>query len=160
MKEINFSASYNEYTSKEELLPNDKDLMLLAIEARNRSYSPYSKFSVGAAVLLDNGEIVTGNNQENAAYPSGMCAERVAIWTASALYPDVKVIKLALSGMSRLKLVDTPVSPCGACRQVLSEYESKQGSEIQIFFTGEEGVVVETASVRDLLPFSFDGSLV
>ena len=160
MKEINFSARYNEYTSKEELLPNDKDLMLLAIEARNRSYSPYSKFSVGAAVLLDNGEIVTGNNQENAAYPSGMCAERVAIWTASALYPDVKVIKLALSGMSRLKLVDTPVSPCGACRQVLSEYESKQGSEIQIFFTGEEGVVVETDSVRDLLPFSFDGSLV
>ncbi|MCK5781764.1 MAG: cytidine deaminase [Flavobacteriales bacterium] len=160
MKKIEFSAEYIEYDDKMDLSSSDKELMSLAIEARNRSYSPYSKFSVGAAVLLDNGKIVTGNNQENAAYPSGMCAERVAIWTASAMYPNVKVVKLALSGMSRLKLVNTPVSPCGACRQVLSEYESKQESEIEIFFTGEEGKVIKTNSVKDLLPFSFDGSLI
>ncbi|MEN8137313.1 MAG: cytidine deaminase [Bacteroidota bacterium] len=160
MKEIKFSAKFNEFEDREDLDVANKKLMDLAIEARDRSYSPYSKFSVGAAVLLENGEIVTGNNQENAAYPSGMCAERVAIWTASAMYPEVKVLKLALSGKSRLKVVNTPVSPCGACRQVLSEYEVKQGSDIEIYFTGEFGKVIKTDSVKDLLPFSFDGSLV
>lgn len=160
MEKIKFSASFEQYADKDDLEAFDKKLMDLAIEARDRSYSPYSQFSVGAAVLLDNGEIVTGNNQENAAYPSGMCAERVAIWTASALYPDVKVIKLLLSGRSKLRMVETPVSPCGACRQVLSEYESKQNSDIEIYFTGETGKVIKTKSVKDLLPFSFDGSLV
>jgi cytidine deaminase len=160
MKKIQFSASFEQYADKDDLDTFDKKMMDLAIEARDRSYSPYSQFSVGAAVLLENGEIVTGNNQENAAYPSGMCAERVAIWTASAMYPDVKVLKLALSGKSKLRLVETPVSPCGACRQVLSEYESKQNSDIEIYFTGETGKVIKTTSVRNLLPFSFDGSLV
>lgn len=160
MKKIQFSASFEEYADKEELDILEKKMMNLAIEARDRSYSPYSQFSVGAAVLLENGEIITGNNQENAAYPSGMCAERVAIWTASALYPDVKIIKLVLSGRSKLRMVQTPVSPCGGCRQVLSEYESKQESDIEIYFTGETGKVVKTSSVKDLLPFSFDGSLV
>jgi cytidine deaminase len=160
MKEIQFSANYIEYDDKNDLDSDNKKIMNLAIDARDRSYSPYSQFSVGAAVLLENGEIVTGNNQENAAYPSGMCAERVAIWTASALYPNVKVLKLALSGKSKLKLVNTPVSPCGACRQVLSEYETKQNSNIEIYFTGEAGKVIKTDSVKDLLPFSFDGSLV
>lgn len=160
IKKIQFTASFDEYADKNELEGQNRKMMDLAIEARDRSYSPYSQFSVGASVLLENGEIVTGNNQENAAYPSGMCAERVAIWTASAMYPDVRVIKLALSGRSKLRLVETPVSPCGACRQVLSEYESKQGSNIEIYFTGETGKVIKTDSVRDLLPFSFDGSLV
>jgi len=159
-KTVQFSASFEYYADKEDLDSSDKKLMDLAIDARDRSYSPYSQFSVGAAVLLENGEIVTGNNQENAAYPSGMCAERVAIWSASALYPNVRVLKLALSGKSKLRLVDAPVSPCGACRQVLSEYESKQNSDIEIYFTGETGKVVKSASVKDLLPFSFDGSLV
>jgi len=160
MKKIQFSASFEQYADKDDLDAFDKKMMDLAIEARDRSYSPYSQFSVGAAVLLENGEIITGNNQENAAYPSGMCAERVAIWTASAMYPDVKVIKLALSGKSKLRLVETPVSPCGACRQVLGEYESKQNSNIEIYFTGETGKVIKTTSVKNLLPFSFDGSLV
>ena len=160
MKKIQFTASFEQYADKNDLDALDKNMMNLAIKARDRSYSPYSQFSVGAAVLLENGEIVTGNNQENAAYPSGMCAERVAIWTASAMYPDVKVLKLVLSGKSKLRLVETPVSPCGACRQVLSEYESKQNSYIEIYFTGETGKVIKTSSVKDLLPFSFDGSLV
>ena len=160
IEKISFSASFEQYADKEDLDPLDKKMMNMAIEARDRSYSPYSQFSVGASVLLDNGEIVTGNNQENAAYPSGMCAERVAVWTASALYPDVKVLKISLSGKSKLRLVETPVSPCGACRQVLSEYETKQKSDIEIFFTGETGKVIKTSSVKDLLPFSFDGSLV
>jgi len=160
MKNIQFSASFEEYSDKEDLEASDKELMDMAMEARDRSYSPYSQFSVGAAVLLENGKIVTGNNQENAAYPSGMCAERVAIWTASAMYPGIRVLKLLLSGKSKLRLVETPVSPCGACRQVLSEYESKQDSKIEIYFTGETGKVIKTKSVRDLLPFSFDGSLV
>jgi len=160
MKKIQFAASFEQYDDKDDLGASDKNMMNMAIKARDRSYSPYSQFSVGAAVLLENGEIVTGNNQENAAYPSGMCAERVAIWTASAMYPDVKVLKLALSGKSKLRLVETPVSPCGACRQVLSEYEAKQNSNIEIYFTGETGKVIKTSSVKDLLPFSFDGSLV
>lgn len=160
MKEIQFTLKFNEFKNKELLDPENKKLMDSAIEARKRSYSPYSQFSVGASVLLENGEIITGNNQENAAYPSGMCAERVAIWTASAIYPNVKILKLALTGSSEQNIVDTPVSPCGACRQVLSEYETKQDSNIPILFMGETGKVIESESVRNLLPFSFDGSLV
>lgn len=160
MKEIQFSAKFSEYEDKSSLDSENEKILNLAIEARNKSYSPYSQFSVGAAVLLENGEVITGNNQENAAYPSGMCAERIAIWTASAMYPGVRVLKLALSGKSEINNVNTPVPPCGACRQVLSEYESKQGSNIELFFTGESGKVIKTDSVKDLLPFSFDGSLV
>jgi len=133
-------------------------LMNKAIEARGNAYAPYSKFHVGAALLLDNGEIVLGNNQENAAYPSGMCAERVAIWQAGSLFPGVKIKKLAISASSTITKVDKPIGPCGACRQTLSEYEINQKEPFPVIFMGEVGEIVKTPSLLSLLPFSFDSS--
>lgn len=158
MKEIKISSSAIVYNDIEELSKDDKFLMNMAIDARKKAYAPYSKFNVGAALLLENGEIVLGNNQENAAYPSGMCAERVAIWAAGATYPGVKIIKLAISASSTLTKVDKPVGPCGACRQSLSEYEIKQKQAFPLLFMGEVGEIVKTESLLSLLPFSFDSS--
>ena len=132
--------------------------MKKAIEAREKAYAPYSKFYVGAALLLENGEIIEGNNQESAAYPSGMCAERVAIWKASSTYPNVKIIKLAISASSTIAKVNTPIGPCGACRQTLSEYEINQKAPFKVLFMGEVGESVKTSSLLSLLPFSFDSS--
>jgi cytidine deaminase len=129
-----------------------------AIKARGNAYAPYSKFHVGAALLLDNGEIVLGNNQENAAYPSGMCAERVAVWQAGSLFPGVKIKKLAISASSTITKVDKPIGPCGACRQTLSEYEINQKEPFPVIFMGEVGEIVKTPSLLSLLPFSFDSS--
>ncbi|MFD2529211.1 MULTISPECIES: cytidine deaminase [Polaribacter] len=158
MKEIKISSSAIVYNDIEELSKDDKFLMNKAIDARKKAYAPYSKFNVGAALLLENGEIVLGNNQENAAYPSGMCAERVAIWAAGATYPGVKIIKLAISASSTITKVDKPVGPCGACRQSLSEYEIKQKQAFPLLFMGEVGEIVKTESLLSLLPFSFDSS--
>ena len=158
MKEIKISSSAIVYNDIEELSKDDKLLMNKAIDARKKAYAPYSKFNVGAALLLENGEIVLGNNQENAAYPSGMCAERVAIWAAGATYPGVKIIKLAISASSTITKVDKPVGPCGACRQSLSEYEIKQKQAFPLLFMGEVGEIVKTESLLSLLPFSFDSS--
>jgi cytidine deaminase len=158
MKKIEITTLAIVYNAISELSIEDKDLMSKAIEARKTAYAPYSKFQVGAALLLENNEIVIGNNQENAAYPSGMCAERVAIWKAGSEFPDVKILKLAISASSLLKKVNKPVGPCGACRQSLSEYEIKQKTPFQILFMGEEGEIVKTDSLASLLPFSFDSS--
>jgi cytidine deaminase (EC 3.5.4.5) len=115
-------------------------------------------FNVGAAILLENGAYVLGNNQENAAYPSGMCAERVAIWTAGSKYPNITIKKIAITASSSKVKVDTPVGPCGACRQTMLEFEVNQKQPFQVLFMGEVGNVVKTNSLKDLLPFSFDGS--
>jgi cytidine deaminase len=156
MKKIEIKTEITVFDSLDELLKEDKSLMNEAIKARQSAYAPYSKFSVGAALLLDDKTIVLGNNQENAAYPSGMCAERVAIWNASSQYPSKKVIKLAISASSSSHIVKEPVAPCGACRQTLSEYEMKQEEPIEVFFMGAEGKVIKTPSVLDLLPIAFD----
>ena len=158
MKEIDFSLKAKMYDLVSELTSDEQELMNEAIIARNNAYAPYSKFKVGAALLLDNGKIITGNNQENAAYPSGMCAERVAIWSAGALYPNMVVKKIAITAASSENVVDKPVGPCGACRQTLSEYEINQKEPIEILFMGEVGQVVKTESLISLLPFSFDSS--
>lgn len=158
MKNIEIKSSATLYNDISELNEEDKYLMDNAIEARGKAYAPYSKFSVGAALLLDNGVVVLGNNQENAAYPSGMCAERVAIWRAGSEYPDMKVLKLAISASSSISKVDKPVGPCGACRQSLSEYEIKQKQPFPILFMGEVGEIIKTDSLNALLPFSFDSS--
>ncbi len=139
-----------------QLSSNDQLLMNKAIEARKKAYAPYSKFNVGVALILDNGEIILGNNQENAAYPSGMCAERVAIWKASSEYPNMKVKKIAITAASKTSTVNKPVGPCGACRQTLSEYEINQKEPIEIIFMGEVGKIIKTESLLSLLPFSFD----
>lgn len=128
-----------------------------AIVVREKAYAPYSKFSVGAAVLLKNGTVVTGNNQENAAFPSGLCAERVAIYQAGAQYPDEKITKIAISAASQNKPLTSPIAPCGACRQAIAEYEQKQQTPIAIFFMGESGKIIKVKSLEELLPFGFDG---
>ena len=158
MKQINITSSATVYSNLGELSTEDQMLMNKAIEARGNAYAPYSKFHVGAALLLDNGEIVLGNNQENAAYPSGMCAERVAIWQAGSLFPGIKIKKLAISASSTITKVDKPIGPCGACRQTLSEYEINQKEPFPVIFMGEVGEIVKTPSLLSLLPFSFDSS--
>ena len=158
MKQIKITSSATVYNNLDELSAKDQTLMNKAIEARGNAYAPYSKFHVGAALLLDNGEIVLGNNQENAAYPSGMCAERVAIWQAGSLFPGVKIKKLAISASSTITKVDKPIGPCGACRQTLSEYEINQKEPFPVIFMGEVGEIVKTPSLLSLLPFSFDSS--
>jgi cytidine deaminase len=107
---------------------------------------------------LNSGEIITGNNQENAAYPSGLCAERVAIFYAGSQYPEAKVNSIAISAKSLNSKTTKAVPPCGACRQVLAEYEVKQNSLIEIYFMGESGKVLKSSSVKDLLPLIFDST--
>jgi len=127
-----------------------------AATARSNAYAPYSKFTVGCALLLENGIVVYGNNQENAAYPSGLCAERVAIFAAGANHPGVAVLKMAIIASPINDSFDKPVPPCGACRQSIAEYESRQSKPIEIFFMGATGKVARSNSLGDLLPLIFD----
>jgi len=156
LKKLNIDTSFSVYESLEELDERTKDLMLKAIEIRKVAYAPYSRFKVGATVLLDNGTIVFGNNQESAAYPSGLCAERVAIFQAGSLYPNAKILKIAISATSDINPTKRPTPPCGACRQSISEYEQKQKSPIEIYFMGETGEIYKSDSLQNLLPLSFD----
>ncbi|GAB2777917.1 cytidine deaminase [Salinimicrobium soli] len=158
MKQITISADLQVYDSVDELPKDVQHLMQQAIEARESSYSPYSQFSVGAAISLENGEVITGSNQENASYPAGLCAERTAIFYAGAKYPGVKMLKMALSARSRNHTVEVPTPPCGSCRQAIAEYEVKQKQPIEIYFMGEKGKVVKANSISDLLPLIFDNS--
>ena len=158
MKEFKKQTSFTIFESISDLLEEDSALLEQAKKAVDKAYAPYSHFQVGAALLLENGKIIIGNNQENAAYPSGMCAERVAIWSAASHHPGIVVKKIAIAVKSQGKMIDKPVAPCGACRQSLLEYEIKQDEAIEVFFMGEIGKVVKANSLQDLLPFSFDKS--
>lgn len=152
-------VGYEYFSSIEELNDLEKKLFETAKAARKNAYAPYSKFLVGCAILLENGEIIFGNNQENAAYPSGTCAERATIFWTSANFPEEKIVKLFVIGGPKdfpEKSVATP--PCGACRQSILEYESKQQQQIEIYFASVNGEVYKTKSIKDLLPFSFDSS--
>lgn len=155
MKDFSHSLKFSVYQSDNELEPVDRDLLQKAFEAKKKAYAPYSNFSVGASLLLENGNVVQGNNQENAAYPSGICAERVAIWNAASKFPNIKIQKIFICASSKNRTVDEPVAPCGACRQTILEYETKQGKNIEIFFTGESGKIIKSNSMNDLLPFAF-----
>jgi len=137
--------------------PFTERLIKAAIDASHDAYAIYSGFKVGAAVLLENGEVVTGNNQENAAYPSGLCAERVAIFHANAMHPNQKVMAIAISARQNDETVFTPTPPCGACRQVLLETERRFNQEINIYMHGIEKVV-HISSAAQLLPLAFDKS--
>ncbi|WP_010250799.1 cytidine deaminase [Myroides injenensis] len=156
MRKVELTTTFLEYDSINELNPEDKMLMEKAIEVRKNAYAPYSKFRVGAALLLEDGTIVQGSNQENAAYPSGLCAERTAIFHASAIHPNKKILKLAISASSDVKLTNFPIPPCGACRQSILEYEVKQDQPIEMFFMGAEGIVCYSPSLINILPFHFD----
>lgn len=146
---------YKEFASAELLEANDKLLLSMAVEASEHAYAPYSEFRVGAALLLENGEIVTGNNQENAAYPSGLCAERVAMFYASAKFPSIPFKAIAITANSDKIAISQPVSPCGACRQVMVEYEILSKNPIKVILAGKSGPIFVIDSVTDLLPFSF-----
>jgi cytidine deaminase len=150
--------NYAVYPSIEKLEKVDLDLMQIAIEARKNAYAPYSNFQVGAAVLLDNGEIVIGNNQENAAFPSGLCAERVAIYQASARFPNVVIKKVAITATSKNYVVEKAAAPCGNCRQSMMEYEQKQNQPIEVLLMGEIGEILKINSILDILPLAFDNS--
>ena len=156
MKEVKIESTLYVFDSIDEVPDDIQSLMNQASEARKKAYAPYSKFSVGAALLLENDEVVTGSNQENASYPSGLCAERTAIYYAGAQYPNVKILKMAITATSQNQKTTSPIPPCGACRQAISEYEVKQDTPIEIYFMGEIGKVVKSNSLANLLPFVFD----
>lgn len=155
MTEKQFVLPYIVYDNVEEMNPEDANLLREAHIAARNSYSPYSKFSVGAAVLLDDGTIVRGCNIENAAYPSGLCAERVAMFAAQANYPEKTPVALAITAYSEKKPVTEPVSPCGACRQVMVELEQRYGHKIRIMTQGQAGKILFFDGVETLMPFLF-----
>ena len=146
-----------EYGDINELVEQEQNLVNAAREAAKKAYAPYSKFKVGAAVLLENGEIILGNNQENAAYPDGLCAERVAMFAANANRPDVPVKVIAVTALTESGFLSEPVYPCGSCRQSLQESENRFQQPIRILMCGEKKIQA-VASIRDLLPLSFDAS--
>lgn len=159
MKEVKIEIKIDVFDDINALPNFASQLMTRAIEARKKAYAPYSNFHVGAALLLSNGEIITGSNQENASYPSGLCAERTAIYYAGAKYPDAKITAMAITAASSKEATKEPIPPCGACRQAIAEYEDRQKSSIEIFFMGESGSVARSNSLSNLLPFSFKSSM-
>ncbi len=155
MKTVNLSFNYREYSSIEEMEPRDRELVEAAIDAQKGSYAPYSKFNVGAAVRLDDGTIVKGANQENSAYPSGLCAERTAMFAANAQNPGKAMTALAIVGGFDHTVSDTPCTPCGACRQVMAEYQNLGGRPLEVIMFGA-AQTWKFDRVDDILPFIFD----
>ncbi len=155
MNELELNLKYKVYGSTQEMDKEKSELAAESIKAAKKAYAPYSKFHVGAAVLMENGEIISGNNQENAAYPSGTCAERVAIFYASALQPGKRIKAIAVYAEGEESTYEEPVTPCGSCRQVLLEYENRQGINIPVIMTGVNGKVLEAPSISSLLPLAF-----
>jgi cytidine deaminase len=155
ISKLSILTEFDVYESIKDLTKKDAELLLEAQKIVKNAYAPYSNFNVGAAVLLENGKIVTGNNQENAAYPSGLCAERVAIFYAGAQYPNVDVKTIAISVKSKNVVIKEPLSPCGGCRQVIAEYENKSGKPIRIIMSGEKGQIYIAKSIESLLPLMF-----
>lgn len=154
MKTTEITIVVHEYQNIGELTDDDQRLLIEARRITAMAYAPYSGFHVGAAVLLENGIIITGNNQENSAYPSGLCAERVALFYANANYPDSTVEAIAVSAAKNGILVNEPVKPCGACRQALAEAEVRFGTPIRIILDGQDSILI-LQSVESLLPLSF-----
>ena len=153
MKEIELNIRIRAYRY-EELNEADRELMDAAIDATRRSYSPYSKFSVGAAVRLQSGTIVTGSNQENAAYPSGLCAERTTLFYANSRYPEEAVETLAIAAKNEQGFLESPIPPCGACRQVMLETEERFKRPMRILLYSLHDIY-EIRGTKDLLPLSF-----
>lgn len=153
MKQVNLNITFKVY-QYEELNETDRKLIDKAREMTDHSYAPYSKFHVGAAVLLKSGVVVTGSNQENAAYPSGLCAERTALFAANSQYPDQPVVTLAIAARSERGYLKEPIPPCGACRQVILETENRYQHPVRILLYGTDGIY-EVQSIASLLPLCF-----
>ena len=144
-----------EYASAAELNEADRGLLAQAQQVTENAYAPYSHFHVGAVAQLKNGALVSGTNQENAAYPVGICAERTLLSAVASLYPGEPVNTLAISYNNTLGDSSKPVSPCGVCRQTLLEYEQRTGTPIRIILSGQSGKVLVVRTAKDLLPLSF-----
>jgi cytidine deaminase len=152
------SISYTAVTDITELNDEDRKLLKEAWVACDRAYAPYSQFNVGASLRLYNGEIFTGNNQENSAYPSGLCAERVAVFAASAMHPGIAIESIAVVAKTKVFTISDPVTPCGSCRQVISEYEMLSGKPIRILLQGSADKIWIIEGISNLLPFMFHGA--
>lgn len=155
MKKEQFVCPYELYENEQELDQQDAELLRMAHEATAKAYAHYSGFRVGAAVRMANGQIVTGCNIENAAYPSGLCAERVTLFSAQAQYPGVAVEAIAVTAHSEHALVDEPIAPCGACRQVMVEVEQLSKRPLRIICQGQVGPVMVFDGIESLMPFIF-----
>jgi len=158
MKKLNIKTEIKVYESPDELPEKYQQLLALAHKSLKDAYAPYSKFQVGAALLLDNGEYIQGSNQENAAYPVCICAERVALSAAASLYPKVAIKAIAVTAKSPSIKIQQPISPCGTCRQFMSEVEDKHQQSFEVILQGEEGPIYVLNTAKDLLPLSFDAS--
>ena len=155
MEKIKLTLEFEVYEPDGELPESDHQLLKMAAEAAEKAYAPYSLYKVGAAVRLQSGTIITGNNQENVAYPSGLCAERVALFYASANYPGDNPVAIAIRAKAVSFEVNDPVTPCGACRQVMMEAENQNEHKIRVLMQGEDGKIFVSRSVENLLPISF-----
>lgn len=155
MSKKELTISYIEFNNPEELSSEDSALFAAAENAISNAYAPYSHFKVGAAVLLENGEVITGNNQENAAYPSGLCAERVALFYASSIFSDVPVKTIAISAKAENFQFKGPVAPCGSCRQVMAETENRFQNKVRIIMKGVSEKIYLVEGVNNLLPWMF-----
>lgn len=144
-----------DYNSLAELEVEQQELIKKAKEAAINAYAPYSQFEVGAAVLLENGEIIQGNNQENAAYPSGLCAERVAIFYANSKYPNVAIKSIAVTANTKDGIIKEPIPPCGSCLQVMLETEKRSNKDIQVILYGENKITV-AENINQFLPINFN----
>jgi len=149
------SFTYKVHKSINDLSDGDQKLIQASDEILKNAYAIYSGFNVGAAVLLENGRVMTANNQENMALPSSMCAERVLLNYCRAHFPDQLITKIAITVKANQTVVKEPITPCGACRQVMLEYERNQNEPIQILLKGEEGEVYELESISNLMPLAF-----
>ena len=158
MKQERLSLLFTRAKLKE-LVKEDKDIINAARESFSNAYAPYSGFLVGSSILLENGKILNGSNQENVAYPSGLCAERVVLFYVGSQYPGIKIKTIAISAISKTFQIKDVVSPCGACRQVMAEYQQKQKDHIKILLHSENNDVLIFKSVEHLLPFMFTNDL-
>lgn len=156
MNKIEKKSTFFEYDNPDQLSSEEKKLIQAAENSARKAYAPYSRFQVGAAVLLENGQIVYGNNQENAAYPSGLCAERIAVFYANAQYPDIPITKLAITAIrDDNQVVDLPIAPCGSCLQVLLETQKRFNMSMEILLSGKQQII-KAENVEQFLPMNFN----
>ena len=153
---IKYNVQLEVFDNLNDLSEEDKELIVNAKKVLKDAYAPYSQFYVGASIRLNSGEIITGSNQENMAYPSGLCAERVAIYYANSAYPNQTITTIAVVAKAKNFEIAKPVAPCGACRQAMAEYELKQKEPIRLIMVGGNDEIYISESIENLLPFMFN----
>ncbi|MEY4594791.1 MAG: hypothetical protein RIQ47_1201 [Bacteroidota bacterium] len=154
-RKIELKCELTEFDTENELSVEDQELIRAARESTKHAYAPYSEFQVGAALRLDSGQVISGNNQENASYSLGLCAERVAMFWAGANFPGKKITAMAITAFSSNFSINRPIAPCGACRQAIAEYEHRYSHSIRLILVGASGKVWVADSVNTLLPLQF-----